>query len=292
MNILTFDTEEWYIEKAFNGGRSERYQTFDRYMKSILDLLDEQKLKATFFCVGGLAKEFPEVVRSIADKGHEIGCHSNIHNFLYAMDRETLKADTEAAVKSLEDVTGKKVISYRAPAFSIGEKNKWAFEVLAECGIERDASIYPAVRDFGGFAGFPADKPCIVKVGDATLKEFPVSLTTLAGRQMAYSGGGYFRFFPLGFIKSTMKESDYVMTYFHISDLEHHPYKLLEKDVYESYYKQSGTLINRFVKMVKKSLGSRSAFDKMCDLVRSFDYENLDKADKIIDWKKTKVVEL
>ena len=292
MNILTFDTEEWYIEKAFNGGRSERYQTFDRYMKSILDLLDEQKLKATFFCVGGLAKEFPEVVRSIADKGHEIGCHSNIHNFLYAMDRETLKADTEAAVKSLEDVTGKKVISYRAPAFSIGEKNKWAFEVLAECGIERDASIYPAVRDFGGFAGFPADKPCIVKVGDATLKEFPVSLTTLAGRQMAYSGGGYFRFFPLGFIKRTMRKSDYAMTYFHISDLENHPYKLLERDVYESYYKQSGTLKNRFVKMVKKSLGSRGAFDKMCDLLRSFDYMNLEEADKKINWEIMRVVEL
>lgn len=292
MNILTFDTEEWYIEKAFNGGRSERYQTFDRYMKSILDLLDEQELKATFFCVGGLAREFPEVVWQIAERGHEVGCHSNIHNFLYAMDREALKADTEAAVKSLEDVTGKKVISYRAPAFSIGEKNKWAFEVLAECGIERDASIYPAVRDFGGFAGFPADRPCIVKVGDASLKEFPVSLTTLAGRQMAYSGGGYFRFFPLGFIKKTMKESDYVMTYFHISDLEHHPYKMMSREAYESYFKQPGTFKNRFTRMMKRCIGSSGAFDKMCNLVRAFDYVDLEEADKAIEWSMAKVVEV
>lgn len=292
MNILTFDTEEWYIEKAYNGGWAERYQTFDRYLKSILDLLDEQKLKATFFCVGGLAREFPEVVRQIVERGHEVGCHSNIHNFLYAMDREALKADTEAAIKSLEDVAGKKVISYRAPAFSIGEKNKWAFEVLAECGIERDASIYPAVRDFGGFAGFPADKPCIVKVGDVMLKELPVSLTTLADRQMAYSGGGYFRFFPLSFIKKTMKASDYVMTYFHISDLEHHPYKMMNREAYESYFKQPGTFKNRFSRMIKTSLGSSDAFDKMCNLVRAFDYMNMEEADKAIDWKNAKKVEL
>lgn len=116
MNVLTFDTEEWYIEKAYCSARSSRYLVFDRYLKSILDLLDEQNLKATFFCVGGLAKEFPQVVRLIADKGHDIGCHSNTHKFLYAMDRETLKADTEIAIKSLEDVAGKKVMSYRAPA--------------------------------------------------------------------------------------------------------------------------------------------------------------------------------
>lgn len=292
MNILTFDTEEWYIEKTYGSNDAKHYQTVDYYQNAILDLLDEQKLKATFFCVGGLAKEFPQVVRQIADRGHEIGCHSNIHNFLYAMDREALKADTEAAIKSLEDVAGKRVISYRAPAFSIGESNKWAFEVLAECGIERDASIYPAVRDFGGFAEFPADKPCIVKVGDVTLKEFPVSLTTLAGRQMAYSGGGYFRFFPLGFIKKTMKESDYVMTYFHISDLEHHPYKMMSREAYESYFKQPGTFKNRFIRMTKRCIGSSGAFDKMCNLVRAFDYVNIEQADKAIDWNEANVVEL
>lgn len=292
MNILTFDTEEWYLKKEKGVFQDGKYQTYDDYLNRILDLLDERQLKATFFCVGGLAREFPGVVRKIADKGHEIGCHSNDHVWLSELSPEELKLDTESAIKSLEDLTGKKVISYRAPAFSIGEKNKWAFEVLAECGIERDASIYPAVRDFGGFAGFPADKPCIVKVGSVTLKEFPVSLTTLAGRQMAYSGGGYFRFFPLGFIKSTMKRSDYVMTYFHINDLEHHPYKMMSREAYESYFKQPGTFKNRFTRMIKQSLGSSGAFDKMCNLVRDFDYVNLEGADKVIEWDNSEIVEL
>lgn len=286
MNILTFDIEEWYIEKHFGGDRAEKYREYDRYLGEILDTLDDRGLKGTFFCVGGLAREFPEVVRRIADCGHEIGCHSDIHTWLNKMTREECLADTRRAVDSLEQVIGQKVKSFRAPAFSIDDSSKWAFEVLAECGIERDASIYPAVRDFGGFAGFPADKPCIVKVGDATLKEFPVSLTTFAGKQMAYSGGGYFRFFPLSFIKKTMKASDYVMTYFHIGDLEHHPYKMMTREAYESYFKQPGTFKNRFVRMVKHSLGSSGAFDKMCNLVRAFEYMNLEEADKMIDWKE------
>ena len=89
-----------------------------------------------------------------------------------------------------------------------------------------------------------------------------------------------------------MKESDYVMTYFHISDLEHHPYKMMSREAYESYFKQPGTFKNRFTRMMKRCIGSSGAFDKMCNLVRAFDYVNLEEADRAIDWNKAKVVEL
>ena len=79
MNILSFDIEEWYIEKKFSGGRQERYQEFDRYLKLILDTLYENNTKATFFCLGKMATDFPEVIKLIANKGHEIGCHSDEH---------------------------------------------------------------------------------------------------------------------------------------------------------------------------------------------------------------------
>jgi len=292
MNILTFDTEEWFLEKFYLGDRSDKYPIYDYYFKSILDLLDERKIKATFFCVGGLATHYPEVVRAIADKGHEVGCHSNTHLWLSTFNRNELKEDTMTAIKSLEDVSGQKVVSYRAPAFSIGENNKWALEVLAECGIERDASIYPAVRDFGGFSSFPTDGPCIVKVGDATLKEFPICLTSFVGKQLAYSGGGFFRFFPLSFVKSTMRSNDYNMAYFHIGDVMHKPLVLRSKEFYESYYKEPGTFKNRFVRMMKTSFGTRYAFDKMCKLIKSFDFVNLEEANNNIDWNNTKTISL
>ena len=82
MNILTFDIEEWYLEKHNHNNRSEKYKEFDQYLDNILSILDERKIKGTFFCVGGMAREFPEVVRRIADAGHEIGCHSNTHTWL------------------------------------------------------------------------------------------------------------------------------------------------------------------------------------------------------------------
>ena len=127
MNILTFDIEEWYLEKVFFGNHQEKYAEYDQYLGQILDTLDQCGFKGTFFCVGGMATEFPEVVRQIDVRGHEIGCHSYQHVWLNKMSREEVMEDTHRAVDVLEQCIGKKVKSYRAPAFSIGKDNKWVF---------------------------------------------------------------------------------------------------------------------------------------------------------------------
>lgn len=292
MSILTFDTEEWYLKNVRGIFQEDRYDTYDNYLDAILNLLDEQRTKATFFCVGGLARKYPDVVRKISEKGHEIGCHSDEHIWLSKLTPEELKADTKTAIKSLENVTGKKVISYRAPAFSIGKQNKWALEVLAECGIERDASIYPAARDFGGFDSFSADEPCIINVGGCQIKEFPIPLTKIARKEFAYSGGGYFRLLPFSFVKNKISKSDYSMCYFHIADLLPRPMKMMDRVQFENYFKVPGTLKNRAIRMLKMSYGTKNAFANMCDLVRSFDFVNLEEADKQMDWSKAKVVQL
>ena len=108
MNILTFDIEEWYVEKAYGGGRVFKYQQFDEVFARMLDLLDSIDIKATFFCVGQLAVEFPDVIRSIVARGHEIGCHSNIHTWLDKMDEKMLRDDTTEALQVLQDVSGQR----------------------------------------------------------------------------------------------------------------------------------------------------------------------------------------
>ena len=195
MNIISFDIEEWYIEKKYFGDRKEKYQEYDRYLKSILDVLDRRNMKATFMCVGELGHWFPEVIKEIAERGHEIGCHSNEHTWLTSLNSKQLRQDTHDAIASLEDVCGQKVKSYRAPAFSIGDNNKWALEILAENGIELDSSVFPAARDFGGFVSFTSEKPAIIRYNGIEIKEFPICTTKVFGRSIAYSGGGYFRFF-------------------------------------------------------------------------------------------------
>lgn len=291
MNILTFDIEEWYLNQQRNGP-ADKYAEYDRYVDAILNKLDERQLKATFFCVGEMGKTFPEVIRKIQSCGHEIGCHSNTHTWLNKMTEAECREDTHRAIDSLEQCIGEKVKSYRAPAFSIGENNKWAFEVLAENGIERDASIFPAARDFGGFPKFSQKEPCIVEYNGVRIKEFPVCMTKVLGKEMAYSGGGYFRFFPLSFVKKEMVKSKYAMCYFHIGDLVPESAKVKSKEEYEAYYKEKGTLKARYLRYMKANLGKKNAFDKMMRLIDAVEFVGLEKANQDIDWKGVPIVHI
>ena len=284
MNILTFDIEEWYLEFLLHGGRAEKYQEYDKYLNLILDKLDERELKATFFCVGGMGREFPAVVKKIYDRGHEIGCHSNIHTWLNKMTPEECREDTKVAIDSLQQCIGEKILSYRAPAFSIGESNKWAFEILAENGIERDSSVFPAVRDFGGFANFGCQRPCIVSYNGVQIKEFPIPMVNFAGKPVAYSGGGYFRFFPLWFIKNQMAKSDYAMTYFHIGDLLPERHKIMSRREYEDYFKERALFFCRLKNLIKKDYGRHGSMQKLFRLIDFFDYIDLESATHFVEW--------
>jgi len=291
MNLLTFDIEEWYLNHQKDGTRG-KYAEYDRYLDAILDKLDKRELKATFFCVGEMGRLFPEVIRKIQTKGHEIGCHSNIHTWLNKMTEAECREDTQRAVDCLEQCISEKVKSYRAPAFSISEKNKWAFEILAENGIERDASIFPAARDFGGFPNFGQKTPCVVEYNGIRLKEFPVCTTQVMGKEMAYSGGGFFRFFPLGFVEKEMRKNPYAMCYFHIGDLVPESSKVKTKEEYEAYYKEPGTLKARYVRYMKTNLGKKNAFPKMMRLIDDMDFVNLQQAEEAIDWAAAPIVTL
>lgn len=292
MNILTFDVEEWYLEKILHDGRAFRYQQFDEAFAKVLDELDRLNIKATCFCLGKLATDFPQVVREIARRGHEVGCHSNEHVWLNKMNEEQLLKDTQEALKALEDVTGKKVVSYRAPAFSITHQNKWAINVLADCGIESDASVFPTSRDFGGYKGFPQDTPCIISHEGATLKEYPISLTSILGKTMAYSGGGFFRLLPYWLVSKTIKLRDYNICYFHLNDLIHHRFEFKSKAEYEENFKEPGTLKNRIVRYVKMNIGKGNAYGKLQRLLTEHEFVGIREADELIDWGKMNMVNL
>lgn len=292
MNILTFDIEEWYLEKVLHGGRNFRYQQFDDAFAMLMDVLSSLGIKATFFCVGKLALEFPQVVKTIAEKGHEVGCHSDEHTWLNKMDEVTLRQDTKEAIKALEDVCGQHITAYRAPAFSITEKNKWAVDVLVECGIESDSSIFPASRDFGGYPAFPQDTPCLIKHGDAMLKEYPISLTTVAGKKIAYSGGGYFRMLPYGFVKQTMNKRNYNICYFHLNDLISQKIQMKSRAEYEEYFKEPGTFKNRLMRYVKSNIGNGDAYGKLVRLIKNLPFCSMLEAGKTIDWDNVNTVEL
>lgn len=277
MNILTFDIEEWYIDR-FLGRSDDRYlESYDSILNSLLEVLNENQITATFFCLGKVGELYPHIIKRIHGNGHEIGCHSNQHIWLTELSEKQMREDTKNAIDTLENLIGEKVVSYRAPAFSICEKNKWSFEILRENGIDNDSSIFPGFRDFGGYPSFGYQEPVIVRYNGIEINEFPVPLTSLPiiQKKIAFSGGGYFRFLPLFFIKNTMKKSNYNMTYFHLVDLTKKKNSLLSKEEYESYFKEPGSFKNRVLRHFKSNIGKKRAFKNLNNLLKDFQFHSI-----------------
>ena len=284
MNILSFDIEEWYLRKK-KFGTNAHYEDLDQVLDLLLSQLQQTQQKATFFCLGQMAVHFPQVLHLIANQGHEIACHSNEHFWCNKISKQELAEDTHRAIDSLQQCIGKKIRGYRSPAFSIGEKNLYAFDILAQNGIEYDASVFPATRDIGGYPSFGISTPTIIQTNNHTIKEFPIPITSICGRKMAYSGGGYFRFLPYWYVSSMIDKKDYIMTYFHIGDLLSAPKQLMSKEAYEEYFKEQGTLSNRLKRYVKSNIGTGDALQKLTRLINEKQFINIEQAEGMINWE-------
>ena len=177
-------------------------------------------------------------------------------------------------IKSIEDLIGKKIISYRAPGFSLKEENKWVFDELIKQGITIDCSIFPAKRSHGGFSSFGVAEPCWVDIDGVRIKEFPINLMSILNQKLIFSGGGYFRALPLGILKKWFASSDYVMTYFHPRDFD------AKQPLIEGL-----SVARRF----KSYYGLKNAYGKLDEILKYQDFIDLKQADEMIDWTNAKV---
>ncbi|MBL8426428.1 MAG: DUF3473 domain-containing protein, partial [Dechloromonas sp.] len=195
-NALTIDVEDYFQVSAFapHIPRSEwnvRECRVERNVECILAMLDEHDTKATFFTLGWVAERYPNVVRRIVDNGHELASHGYGHERATDQTPESFFADINVAKLILEDLSGKAVIGYRAPSFSIGEKNLWAFECLEKAGYRYSSSIYPIHHDHYGMPNAPRHAHAV-----GSLIEVPATTLRFMKRNWPASGGGYFRLMP------------------------------------------------------------------------------------------------
>lgn len=277
MKILTFDIEDWYCRDMTNSDRNWANKQVRIYegVDMILSALEKRQLKGTFFCLGWLAEYHPSAIKKIADAGHQIGCHSYQHDVATRFTPKGFKEDIYRAKSLLEDVTGKCVELYRAPAFSVTTENLFIFEVLSELGFTTDCSIFPAVRDDGGMPSYGSVEPSIIEYNGVKIKEFPIHPYSFLGRNIVYSGGGYFRLFPYSVIRYLTRKQDYVMSYFHTADFdtEQAPLDYLPK-----------------WNQIKCSIGLKGAYKKFEKYLSDFNFINIEEADKLIDWDKCKKI--
>jgi polysaccharide deacetylase family protein (PEP-CTERM system associated) len=196
-NALTIDVEDYFQVSAFAPyiRRDEwdaRECRIERNVGRILNLLAERDVKATFFTLGWVAERYPQLVRDIVAGGHELASHGYGHQRASDLSRDEFAADVGNAKKILEDLSGQAVRGYRAPSFSIGTGNLWAFDALVAAGYEYSSSIYPIKHDH---YGMPDSPRFAYRVG-AGLLEVPVTTLRLFNRNLPSSGGGYFRLLP------------------------------------------------------------------------------------------------
>lgn len=196
-NALTIDVEDYFQVSAFapyiaRGDWDARECRVERNVDRILELLAAHDTRATFFTLGWIAERYPALVRRIVAQGHELASHGYGHERASDLDQERFKVDITRAKAVLEDLSGTAVTGYRAPSFSIGSGNLWAFDWLARAGYRYSSSIYPIRHDHYGMP----DSPRFAYLVREGLLEVPITTLRLFERNLPSSGGGYFRLLP------------------------------------------------------------------------------------------------
>ena len=225
IHALTVDLEEWYHSELVEGRRSSVARVTEA-TRPILDLLDRYQAKASFFVVGEVAEQHPDLIRSIFQRGHEIGCHGFSHKLLWQLDESLFREELHRFHSVMEGILGKiKIKGFRAPCFSLDHRTKWALRVLLDFGYQYDTSIFPVKSSpLYGISGAPI-YPYRISAEDlreedpqSPLIEFPVSLLTLGKLRIPIAGGGYFRMYPLPLLYwglKRMSRQHAFLIYFH-----------------------------------------------------------------------------
>jgi polysaccharide deacetylase family protein (PEP-CTERM system associated) len=224
-NGLSVDVEDYFHAEAIAAhyGRSNWEVMESRVVENthrVLDLLGEHNVHATFFVLGWVADRFPNLVRDIQARRHEVGCHSYWHRLIYRLTPAEFREDTHRAKDAIESCTGRKVIGYRAPSFSVTKSSLWALEILSELGFEYDSSIFPIQHDFYGIPDHPRFLCHYEGNGRRKMMELPISTWRLGNINLPFGGGGYLRILPFSYTRQAFRrvnegEQRPAIVYFH-----------------------------------------------------------------------------
>jgi polysaccharide deacetylase family protein (PEP-CTERM system associated) len=221
VNALSVDVEDYFHVSAFSSHiPTARWNSMecrvDRNVERILSLLNDSGATATFFTLGWVAERFPQTIRSIADAGHEVASHGYAHGRAIDQSPAAFLADISLAKTIVEDTIGHEVHGYRAPSFSIGASNTWAFDKIVEAGYRYSSSIYPIRHDHYGMP----ESPRFAHRVRADLLEVPIATVRMFASNWPAGGGGYFRLLPYAISRWSIRringhDRQPAMFYFH-----------------------------------------------------------------------------
>lgn len=202
-NVFTVDVEDWYQGIEIDMKDWDRFSPrIEIGLQILLDLLEGSGTRATFFVLGFQAERTPRLIRTIAERGHEVASHGYLHRFVYQQSPDEFRTELRRSKALLEDITGTAVLGFRAPYFSITAQSLWALDILAEEGFAYDSSVFPVMNYRYGILGASRHPGWLRTENGNRIYEVPLSTVRLPyptspiGLNVPLSGGGYFRLYP------------------------------------------------------------------------------------------------
>lgn len=269
INAMTIDVEDWYNssldifkDSDVPHGSMPDKSVVDNTLVT-LDLLSETNNNATFFVLGTVAEHYPDLVREISNRGHEVATHGYCHQLVYNMTSESFEEDIKISLDHLAKAGCTNILGYRAPYWSITKKSLWALDSLKKIGLKYDSSIFPIRR---GLYGIHDAKTYPNEIIDG-LWEFPPATIRFLGVNLPIAGGGYLRLMPYNVISSAIKRSASKYTrvfYFH-------PYELDPEDIKLKHKTRSMTTI---LYWIQQKSGRNSNPEKLRRLLTEFKFQS------------------
>ena len=209
---LSFDIEDWFHvigvpELEDSATWEKRESLVERRTDQILQICEDHEVKATFFIVGWIAEHHPALMRRIADAGHEFGSHTHWHRLLFKLDRPTFREDLQRSIRVIQDRTGREVLGFRAPCFSLVPGWEWIVDELLDEGIRYDASLFPVPRENGGYP-CPREPHLFEAPSGRRMPSLPMSVARIGPVVTGFSGGSYLRLLPSRIVESLFRRHE------------------------------------------------------------------------------------
>src|SRR5437588_6925190 len=134
VNVMSIDLEDWFCVQSLTGViRRDDWPKLDYRVEKntlrLLDLFSRHKIDATFFVLGWVAERYPDLVREVERRGHEIATHGYSHRMLTSLELEEFRADLDRSLEVLARCSRGPVRGFRAPSFSVTRKTWWAVDI-------------------------------------------------------------------------------------------------------------------------------------------------------------------
>jgi polysaccharide deacetylase family protein (PEP-CTERM system associated) len=265
-NAFTVDLEDWYQGLTSTNSRMDLWPSLESRVvvatRSLLSLLAQYNVRATFFVLGKVAEQHPALIEEVAAAGHELGVHGHLHRFVNRLTPAEFGRELEQGRAAIQRITGTVLLGHRAPYFSIDASSLWALDVLAGQGFHYDSSFFPVRNMLYGYADAPRTPH-----RDRGLVEFPVSTIRVGGRNVPFAGGFYMRTLPYPLIRWAMRrvnrEGLPAILYLHPWELDlEQPRPRVTARERLTHYHGRGTLRSKLERLL-----SEFSFGPLCSLL-------------------------